>query len=340
MPARIQQYKLGLGSAKQSDILTISSTFNTFRKLDMEVPTLRYNTETDKDEIGKGNEFITQVFPTHYDISGRLEKYGSAEFTAWAWAYALGAVSYGASIYSIKPIDPGTTLELPYFSIVAQLPEGGGSAIDEAYRGCALEDVETVMKYGPGRASVKTTAAFVGSGLHTLPSGVVLAAPLAEHYMLSSSLAVTINGIDYVAGTPGAKTFLSASLGWTNNLLLAMRYFPGSGIVDSAAVGGRILIGNRVPRLSFTVFLQADSLEYAKLIAQTTGTATLTLTYDATHYVTWAFHSVSFEMVERTQEEGIVAVTVTCAPKYDSTGVPVNGVVTVTSKNSLTDIAQ
>lgn len=338
MPARVQSLIFALGSAKQADISTASTTFNRFLKLDSDVPTLKYGTETDKDEIGKGNEFISSggVFPTAYDVSGRIEKFGSAEFVAWAWAYALGNVALATALYTINPIDPATTLELPYFTMAAKLAEGGGTAFNEAYLGMAIEDVETTFKYGPGRGSVKTSISYVGSGKHTIPSGVSFPAVLTEHYMLSSSAAVTINGIDYVAGSPGSKTILSGTMGWGNKLVLPLRYFPGSGLVDNAAVGGRILIGNREPRFSFTAFLQADSTEYAKLIAQTTGTAVITLTYDATHFVTWTYHSVSFEMVERTTEEGLVAVTVTVAPKNDAS----LGVLTVTSKNAITDIAQ
>ena len=95
MPARIQSLILGLSIPKQADISTIATVataFQRFKKLDMDIPTLRYGTETDKDEIGKGDEFIHAVYPTAYDVSGRLEKYGSAEFVLWAWGYALGNV--------------------------------------------------------------------------------------------------------------------------------------------------------------------------------------------------------------------------------------------------------
>ena len=347
MPTRLQALKFGLGIPKQANISTIATpatAFQTFRKLDMEVPTLQYNTETDKDEIGKGNEFINQVFPTNFDVAGRMEKYGSAEFMLWSWAYALGVVPAPVGgLYTINPIDPGTTLELPYFSMAVQLAEGGGEAVDEAYIGMAIEDVETTFKYGPSRASLHNTVSYVGSGLAVFPSGVTYPAALAENYMYSSSMAISINGVDYVS----SKTMLQGSIGWKNNLILPMRYFPGSGMQTlsltgaiPAAIGGRILIGARVPTLSFTAFLQHDSLEYTKLCAQTTGTATITFTYDATHYITFTFHSVSFERVERTQEEGIVAVTVTCAPKWDPTGTPANGVLTVTGKCGLANIAQ
>lgn len=339
MATRLQSILFGLGSAKQTNISTISPTFQRMRQLSTDVPTLVYGTETDKDEIGKGNEYISQVFPTAYGFSHSIDKYSSAEFTAWAWGYALGGVTLASSLYTILPKDPAAVngLELPYFSVVAQLAEGGGMAIDEAYLGCQVEEVSTTFHYGPGRASSKTNVTILGSGKSTIPSGVTLPATLTEYNLLSQSMTITINGIDYVAGTPGAKTILMGSLGWKNNLLAGLMYFPGSGTVNSASVGGRIFYGSRVPMLNFSAFLQADSTEYAKLIAQITGTASLKLQYDATHYVQWDFPSVSYSGVTRGQEEGIVSVNVEVAPKYDAA---TSKVLTVTSKNALTDICQ
>lgn len=333
MPARIQGLAIGLGSAKQSDVATISPTFNRWRKLDLDAPTLDYGTETDKDEVGKGHEFITQVFPTAWEVGGSLRKYGSAEFMLWAWGYALGDVSLGTGLYTINAKDPGVSLETPYFTLVQQLAEGGGMAIDEALIGCSITDVTTEFRYGPGRASVTTNASFVGSGRHTLPSAVSLPDTLAENFTLSSGMAITINGVNYVT----EDSILMGSMSWNNNPILPMRFRPGGGIVSGAAVGTTTFFGNRAPGLSFTVFLKASSLELTKLIAQTSGTAVVTLTYDATHFVTWTYHNVSFERVTRTVEEGLVCVTVTVAPKYDS---GLSGVLTVTGKCGISDIAQ
>ena len=151
---------------------------------------------------------------------------------------------------------------------------------------------------------------------------------MSHHY-------ITINGVNYVS----AGTALMGTLAWKNNLILPMRYIPGSGLdSDGFAVGNRMFIGNRVPSFQFTVFLTSASAEYAALVAQTTGTAVLTFTFDSTHTVTFTWNQISFEMVEKTQEEGIVAVTVTVAPQYDTGGSlwPL----TVTGKCAITDIAQ
>lgn len=337
MAVRLQNLIFALSSSKQTDIATAASTFLRFRKLNAVIHTPTYGTETDKDEIGKGTEFITQVFPTAYDIGGSIEKYGSAEFVTWAWAYGLGNVSYGGGIYTLVPIDPTVTLETPYFSLVQQLNEGGSSAIDELYYGCAVESVNTVFNYGPGRQSVRTTVAFNGSGKNVNPSGATIpSTPQTEHYMLSQSMTATINGTDYVSG----KTLLSGSIGWNNNRMLAQGFFPGSGTQNNAAIRGRIEIGNRVPTFTFRARLLHTSPEYGLLISQnqnnTTGTASLTLTYDSTHTVTWTFPQITYSAVERGEDNGIVTVDVTVAPQFN---VSANAPMTMSAQCGITGIA-
>src|SRR5579885_2878577 len=113
MPARIQQLILGLGKGRQSDISTAAATFIRLKKLDTALTTPKPVFENDAAEIGKGHEFITQTFPSHYDVGNRLEKYASAEFVTWAVAFALGNIAQTGSsapyTYTITPINPGVT---------------------------------------------------------------------------------------------------------------------------------------------------------------------------------------------------------------------------------------
>ncbi|MGA2602208.1 MAG: hypothetical protein ABSH09_35020 [Bryobacteraceae bacterium] len=165
MSARVQQLVLGLGSGKQAAIGTAAASFMRFKKIDTTVTTPKPVFENDAAEIGKGHEFITQTFPSHYEVANRIEKYASAEYVTWACAYALGNVAQTGSAapytYTIVPIDPGTSLELPYFSIVEQVPEGGGKAVDNLYVGCAIEDFTYQFNYGPGRASSRLTVLLI-----------------------------------------------------------------------------------------------------------------------------------------------------------------------------------
>jgi hypothetical protein len=340
MPARVQGLLIGLGSNKQPNISTISPTFNTLLKLNNTIPYLDAETETDEDEIGKGNEWIspTGVFKTaKVPKNGTIEKYGSAEFMNWGLAYALGDVQVASHVYTMHFTDPGVTVQDPYFSLVAQLAEGGGMAIDEAQLGLVMESFNINFKYGPNRASVKCTADYVGSGISTLPSGVVLPTTLPEEYMLSSAMSsIVINGVDYIA----ASTALEGSFSIKKNVITQLGYYPGSGQdSDGFAVAGREFYGKRTYGFSFTAFLDHDSTEYAKLVAQTVGTATIKFQVDATHYCQLFMPTVSYQAVHRTDVEGFACVQVVVAPRYDPTvvsGKP-NGVLVVTGRAGTLD---
>jgi hypothetical protein len=150
--------------------------------------------------------------------------------------------------------------------------------------------------------------------------------------MLAQSMSLTINGVDYVSN----KRILSGSLAWKNNLMLQAGFYPGSGLQNGYAVRGRLEIASRVPSFTFTVRLVAGSDEYAKLVGQTTGTAVLSVNYDANNSAQWTWQKISYQVVENTEADGIVAVTVTIAPQYHAT----NGILTFVGKCGITGIAQ
>ena len=107
MSARVQGLILGLGNAKQADIATASASFLRFKKIDTTLTSPHPVTENDAAEVGKGNEFIGGVYPVNYDVANRIEKFASAEFVAWAWAYALGNVVQPADANGIFPAEMG-----------------------------------------------------------------------------------------------------------------------------------------------------------------------------------------------------------------------------------------
>jgi hypothetical protein len=332
---RIQNKVLGLGIDSQADIVTPSTNFVRFRQLNAELAPSGFVTENDAGEVGKGNEFISVdgVYPVSFNPLARIDKYSSAEFMTYAFAYALGAVTEATGAYTITPIDPCVVgLELPYFTVVEQQCESGGMALDNAFIGCACEDVTYDFNYGPGRQSGRVTMNWIGSGKMATPSAVVVPAVAAEHYMLTGSMTLLVNGVNYIT----QKTILSGQIAWKNNLLVGPGFFPGSGMQNGAAIRGRLEIGTRASTFTFTARLLKNSVEYALLIAQTTGTAALTVQFDATHTMTFTYHSIQYETVVNGEQDGIVSVSVTVATKDD----PTLGVLTITSKCGITGIAQ
>jgi hypothetical protein len=337
MASRIQSKVLGLGLGKQPDITTVSPTFLRFRQLNSEIAPSGFMTENDAAEIGKGDEFVSDVFPVSWNPLARIDKYSSAEFMAWAFAYALGGVTEATGTYTIIPLDPCVDgLELPYFTVVEQVCESGGMALDNAFLGCAVEDVTYDFNYGPGRQSGRVTVNWIGSGKMTTPSGATIPAVTKEHYMLTGSMQLTINGTDYIT----QKTILSGQIAWKNNLLVGPGFFPGSGMQDGAAIRGRLEIGARASTFTFTARLLKNSDEYAKLLAQTTGTADVSVSFDATHSIAFHFPMVQYETVVNGEQDGIVSVTVNVATKSDPSATPAVPPVKITALCGITGIAQ
>jgi hypothetical protein len=336
--ANIRELLIGLGKAKQTDISTGNVLAGIWRlnKLNAALCNPKLVTENDAQELGKGHEFTTQVFKSNWEVATTLEKYLSSEIAAWAFAFCLGKVvksgTAPALTYTCTPLSPtadGT--ELPYFSMVEQIRPGGSAIIDRMHVGMAIKGFKISIGSGPGRANSKITIDVVGSGKLVEPSMITLPAATPEHLLPAGSLTCSINGVDYVT----ARNLVSVETGWDNNFRNT-GYFPGSGTQDGAQIQGRMEIGDRVPSLTFVARYDAGSTELTKLKALTTGTAVIGLTADANNGMTVTWQQVAFEVAEIGETEGIVTVSVTCAPQYHAT----NGVISAVVNTSVDGICQ
>jgi hypothetical protein len=342
---RLQELLIGFGKGKQTDIATANLVANVWqlKKLNAQLANPKLNTENDAEEYGKGHEFPTQTFKTSWDVSGTLEKYLSAEIAAWAMAFGLGKVVKSGTTpnftYTCTPLLPanGDAAELPYFSFIEQIRPGAGVVLDRMAVGCAVEGWTITIGSGPGRANSKITVEFVGSGKLTEPSAITLPAATLEKLLPSASLALSINGTDYVTN----KNIVSLETSWKNNIRLDAGFFPGSGFqatgdATTGAIRGRLEFGNRQGTLKFTARFDNTSTELTKLKAQTTGTATITLTFDANNSLAITWEKVAFATAEVGETDQVVTVAVEATPLYDAT----NGIVSAVAKCGVDSICQ
>jgi len=340
----MREILIAWGRAKQTDIDTANVLAGLWRlnKLNASLANPKLNTESDAEEFGKGHEFATQVFKTSWDVGGQIEKYLSAEIASWAMVFGLGkSVKTGSTpnwVYTCTPLAPVTDgIELPYFSFLEAIRQGASDVIDRMAVGCAVEGWTITVGSGPGRANSKITIEFVGSGKLTEPSGITFPAATAEKLLPGASLALTINGVDYVTN----KNIVSLTCGWKNNLRMDSGFYPGSGFqtggdAASGSIRGRLECGNRAATLSFVARFVDGSTELTKLKAQTTGTAVATLTYDANSTLTLTFQQVSFAVAEVGDTDGLVTVAVECSPQYHTT----NGILTAVAKCNVDAIGE
>jgi hypothetical protein len=325
MPANIRETKIGFGYKKQTDLSTpnVVGDIWSLTKTNAALSTVTLNTENDAAELGKGHEFATQTFKSHWDVSGSIEKYLSSEIAAWAFVFGLGGrVKSGtppAITYTCTPQDPVTGgIELPAFSFIEQIRPG----------------VSTIGS-GPGRANSRITINFAGSGKLVEPSGITLPAGTTEHLLPGASAQVTINGEDYVT----SRNLVSLELGFKNNLRLDSGFYPGSGTQDGAAIRGRLEFGDREASLKFTARFEHGSTELTKLRNQTTGTAVVSLQGELIsgsdyHSIEVSFHKVAFRTAVVGDTDGIVTVEVECTPLWDAT----NGLITAVARCSQDNI--
>lgn len=327
-PARIQEQINALGFNAQADIATanVLADFQSLTKVNAALNGFKLNLDTDAPEMGKGHEFPTQTFMVNWDVAGQIEKYLSAEIAAWAMCFGLGHIVQTGSdpdyIYTVTPIEPAVDgLELPYFSFIESIRQGGSAVLDRMAVGCALNSFTITIGSGPGRANAKITANFAGSGLMTTPSGIDVPSPnLAETLLYSGTLALSINGTNYVT----SKNIISLEFGWNNNLMLDTGFYPGSGYETSAtpasgAIRGRLEIGVRQASLKFTARFVNGSPELAALLAQTSGTAVFTLSFDTHNSLEISFAEVTYSMADLGETGGLVTVAVECVPIFSTT---------------------
>jgi hypothetical protein len=232
--ARTQEQIIGFGKKKQADIATANVVGDLWRllKLNASLSNPKLVVENDAEELGKGHEYPTRTYKTNWDIPGSLEKYLSSEIAAWAMAYGLGKCTPTGTtpnfVYTCIPLYPGGGVdgtELPYFSFIEQIRPGASDVLDRMAVGCAVESWTITIGTGPGRANSKIIIEFVGSGKITDPSGLTIPAATVENLMPAASLAITINGVDYVTN----KNIVSLETGWKNNLSLDGGFYPGCG---------------------------------------------------------------------------------------------------------------
>jgi len=345
MSANIRETLIGFGKARQSDIATPNDAADIWRlgKLNAALANPKLNTENDAEEFGKGHEFATQSFQVSWDVNGTLEKYLSAEIAAWAMAFGLGKVVKSGTtpnfIYTCTPLLPasGDAAELPYFSFVEQIRPGAGVVLDRMAVGCVVEGWTISIGSGPGRANSKLTVELVGSGKFIEPSGITMPAATLEKLLPSASLALTINGVNYVTN----KNIVSLETSWKNNVRLDAGFYPGSGFqtpgeATSGAIRGRLEFGNRQGTLRFTARFENGSTELTKLRQQTTGTAVISLSYDANNALELTWQKVSFATAEVGETDGIVTVAVECLPMWEAT----NGILSAVAKCNVDEIGQ
>jgi hypothetical protein len=279
-PANIQETVTAFGFQPQTDVATINTLPQiwTMSRINPAMATVNPVNETNALDIGKGNEFPTQMFPSYQDASVAIEKYVSSEFMAWLFCFTTGKATKTAAgtgfTYAAVPNDPTVNcINLPAFTYDEQIRPSPNSVIDRAIIGAVVGEWTLTMSSGPGRANCRVAVTCPATGRVQAPGLSPLPAVQLEHFLNAAGATININGIDYVL----SQSFISLEFRFNNNVRLDTGLYPGSGTQNGYAVRGRMEYGIREMTLNFVARAQKGSTEFNNLLSGTEGPATFSV---------------------------------------------------------------
>jgi hypothetical protein len=342
-PANVQETKIAFGYVQQTDVATANTLAQmwSLTKTNPALATVNPVNETNALDIGKGNEFPSQVFPSNMDVTIPLEKYVSSEFMAWLFCFTTGDATKapaGAGYeYSAIPNDPAVTcINLPTFTFQETIRAEPNSVVDHALIGCVVGEWTLTMSSGPGRANCRVVCTLPGTGRVMSPGLTPLPVVEQEHFLNAAGAHITLNGIDYVL----SQTFMSLEFRWNNNVRLDTGLYPGSGTQNGYAVRGRMEYGIREMTLNFVARAQVGSIEFNNLINGTEGSCSFGVrgaSIDATnqHMFDIIIPRSRFSAVVNGQDANIVTVQCTLQPLQSLDGTPIVTLQAVTGKDGI-----
>jgi hypothetical protein len=334
MPAIIQELASAIGFHKQDDIQTalVAADCWHLSQTSTAIGQSIGVTESNADDIGKGHEFGTQLFKSHRDANWQWDARLSSQNAAMLAVFGMGTFSKAAAgdgfKYTCLPLDESVTYELPSTTVVQAIRQGASDIFDTALVGMVCSQFNIRLQEGPGRDNATMSSQWVGSGLVVNPSTITIPATTTENLLnAGGATSITINSVNYLTN----KRFKSLDFAYNNNPALDSGFYPGSGSQDGFNIRGRLRRGKRQIGLSFVVECEDDSNELDNALAQTEGTAVITVDGDTIgagptkHQLKITLHRIVFRPVVFGESGGYVTVAVECEVLKHSS----NGVVTV-----------
>lgn len=341
----IQEIQTAFGFKKQSALQTplVAADMWTLAQTNREVMLPEPNYEDNKDDMGKGTPFATQLFPLSLKSGGPWAARLSSQNAAMMGVFGIGLTSKVAAgtgyKYTCAVATTFAALEtdLPVTTVVQACRQGANDVFDFALIGMALEEFGIHLKTGIDRNTATLTSTWIGCGKFASPSTIALPAATTEASLnIGGATAITILGTNYVANL----RFLEGDFVWKNNIPAERNYVPGAGTQNNFNLMGRMRRG--VPSATFRMMVEVvdGSSEWAAFLGQTTGTVVITIdgaTIGAgpdKHRLSITLHQVQFKTHRWTEQDGLITADIECNVQLH----PANGILTYEATTTQNDI--
>lgn len=328
--ADIRELKMAISYHKQMSLQTalVAADCWSLRQTNRTPGQPSFVTQDDKDDVGKGTPFPTQVFKQSASAEFPWEARLTSENAAMLGVFGIGLNAKTAADtgfkYSCKPnVLLTASPDMPAATVVQAIRQGGSDVFDYGLIGMCCEEFSISLNSGPDRDNATMRSQWVGCGKYADPSTITIPAVTTEHGLgAGSATAITLNGVNYLSNA----RFFNAEFSYKNNIRLDTGYYPGSGSQNGFQLRGRMWRGDPQASLRFSALFENGSTELTDFLAQTEGTARLTLQGaamgSAYHLLDIQFHRVVYKNWQVNDVDGLVAVSVDVAClEHSSNGV-------------------
>lgn len=322
---RIQELTSAVSFNRQAALQTalLAASFWKLRQSNNQIGQPEHVFENDSDDLGKGDEWVTQNFPSHINAPRQWDYLLTSENAAMLAVFGLGKFAQSGDAtdgykYTCTFSDPCEDgLDVPTVTMLQSINQCVGNTLfDYALIGMALEEWTIRLQQGVGRQNATMQSSWQGCGKYSEPSGVDVSAQemAVEHRLGAGSATVlTLMGRNYLT----LKQFVDFQFGVQKALRLDDGFYPGSGQQNGFDIRGRMQHGKRSATLQATVHMAAGSPELDDLLAFTEGTAQLTMQGAAIgagyHGINVNWHRIQLTSHVIGESNGIV--TVALAPQ-------------------------
>lgn len=318
--ADIRELRSAISFKKQAAIGTacVAADCWSLRQTNRSMAKAVYITETDREDLGRGSPFPTEVFKISKSYEYPWEARGTSENLAMLGVFGVGLnakTTVGSGYkYSCKPsVLLTSSPDMPLATVVQAIRQGGSDVFDEAGIGVACSTFGFTLDSSPGRDNFAMRSQWVGTGKTVSPSTISIPSIATEHSLSAgSATAVTFLGTNYIS----TKNMVRIEFDYDNRLRLDRGYYPGSGSQDGYQIRGRMWRGDPQIRCRITVLFENGSPELDDFLAQTEGTARITVVGEeissepTNHTFDLQLHRVKYSNHDKVDEDGLVAASV------------------------------
>jgi hypothetical protein len=330
--ADIREIRQFIGFKKQAALQTalVAADGWSLRQTNRTIGQARYVTENDKDDLGKGTPFATQVFKTSksfdYPWEARLTSQNAAMLGVFGIGLQTKAAAGSGFKYTCKPsVLLTASPDMPSTTVVQTIRQGGSDVFDVAGIGVCCNEFGFTLLSSPGRDNATMRSSWVGCGKTASPSTITVPTVTTEHSLSAgAATTITINSVNYLSNA----RFFQFSFNYGNNIRLDQGYYPGSGSQDGFQIRGRMWRGDPVATAEIVALFENGSTELDAFLAQTEGTGQIVVdgavigAGPEVHRLDLLMHRIVFEDAEVNEQDGLVSVRVPIALlEHSSNGV-------------------